>query len=401
MAEASKNIIIGVFVLAAIVVLVWLVLFVHPSPGDTSQVLRVRFANVDKVQVGTRVTFAGEPIGKVEEIINHFNGQSDPRQSAGPMYFFEVVLAIDSHAVVYDTDIVTTKMTGLFGERVVAIIPRRPPPGVTPTRVTADTVLYAKNEDTLDQALGDLSAVAVKMGSTFDKLSALIDDNSEGVHHAIETFDKSFDAFGATFRSINDSDLIGSIGMAFEGIGIVMEIIENDLHELEDEGMWKNTAKMMEHLSNASSNIEGITAGLRKGRGTLGRLLVGDDLYLDLRSLLSKADTAMNDINHYGLLFHQNRRWQRDRTQRANLLASINNPKAFRNYFDQEIDSISTALSRVSLMLDEAQCSCQGRNLLCDPCFAKEFATLLRHVQSLQEELGLYNEMLVDCQPCR
>ena len=88
MLETSKNIIIGVFVLAAIVLLVWLVLFLHPSAGDESQKLVVRFFNIEKIQQGTRVTFAGQPVGKVEEIIDHFNGSGNPREASGPMYFF-------------------------------------------------------------------------------------------------------------------------------------------------------------------------------------------------------------------------------------------------------------------------------------------------------------------------
>lgn len=401
MAEASKNIIIGIFVLAAIVVLVWLVLFIHPSPGDTSQLISVRFSNIEKIQVGTRVTFAGEPVGKVERIVNHFNGSSNPRATDDPMYFFEVILAIDSHVRVYDTDLFTTKMTGLFGERVVAIIPRRPPKGKETQLVTQGVILYAKSEDQVDQALGDLVAVAGKMGSTFDKLSDLIDSNAEGIQHAIHTFDQSMDAMGTTFRTVNESDVIGSVGSAFEGIGLVMEILENDLRELEEEGFWKHTAEMMAQLASAGANIEAITASLRQGRGTLGRLLGSDDLYLELQSLLSKAGTMMNDVNHYGLLFHQNRRWQRDRTQRANLLAALEHPRSFRNYFDQEVDAIATSLSRVSILLEEARCSRSGQALLCDPCIGKEFATLMRHVQILQEELGHYNEMLVDSQPCR
>jgi phospholipid/cholesterol/gamma-HCH transport system substrate-binding protein len=400
-AEASKNIIIGVFVLAAIVVLVWLVLFIHPTPGNTAQRITVRFANIEKIQVGTRVTFAGEPVGQVAEIISRFNGERNPRESAGPMFFFEVVLAIDSHVRVYETDLITTKMTGLFGERVVAIIPRRPPPGVEPRLVVEGIVVYARAEDQVDQALGQLASVSSKMVATFQKLSDLIDANSQPIRHAIETFDHSMEAVGDTFRRINEADIVGSIGGAFDGIAAVMDIIENDLRELEEQGMWKNTELMMERLANASANVEAVTGDLRAGRGTIGRLLKGDDLYLEVQSLLAKAGTIMNDINHYGLLFWQNRRWQRERTQRANLLSALEHPHAFRSYFDQELDAITTSLVRVELLLEEMRCSCRGQDLLCNPCFAEEFATLLRHVQTLEEQLGLYNEMLNDCRCCR
>jgi len=56
-----------------------------------------------------------------------------------------------------------------------------------------------------------------------------------------------------------------------------------------------------------------ITEDIREGKGTLGQLISKDDFYLHLNAILSKVDTTLNDINHYGLLFHLNKGWQRER----------------------------------------------------------------------------------------
>ncbi|MDP1880257.1 MAG: MlaD family protein, partial [Parachlamydiaceae bacterium] len=68
MGAAIKNILIGVFVILAVCVIVFMLLFLHPSVGDNAKTLRVRFADIDKVNIGTRVTYAGRPVGEVVSI---------------------------------------------------------------------------------------------------------------------------------------------------------------------------------------------------------------------------------------------------------------------------------------------------------------------------------------------
>jgi phospholipid/cholesterol/gamma-HCH transport system substrate-binding protein len=63
------------------------------------------------------------------------------------------------------------------------------------------------------------------------------------------------------------------------------------------------------NLSVASGRIDKVCKEISNGQGTFGKLLQADDMYLRLTSLLSKADTMMNDMNHYGILFHLNKGW--------------------------------------------------------------------------------------------
>jgi phospholipid/cholesterol/gamma-HCH transport system substrate-binding protein len=63
MPDQAKNILIGIFVIVACAIIVFVLMFLHPSVGDESRLLRVRFANIDKITLGTRVNFAGKPVG--------------------------------------------------------------------------------------------------------------------------------------------------------------------------------------------------------------------------------------------------------------------------------------------------------------------------------------------------
>jgi phospholipid/cholesterol/gamma-HCH transport system substrate-binding protein len=141
-------------------------------------------------------------------------------------------------------------------------------------------------------------------------------------------------------------------------------------------------------------NVNQISRDIASGSGTLGRFIVSDDFYLRLTSLMNKGETIMNDMNHYGLLFQYNKQWQRSRTRKANLLKALDTPQEFRNYFEGEVDSMTTSLGRLSELLDRASADDRSR-IVQSEAFKKDFASLMRQVQGLTDSLRLYNEQIV------
>src|SRR3990167_10149083 len=132
MTEKMKNILIGLFVAAAVTIMVAMVLFLEPRVGDGKKTLHVRFANIAGIVVGTRVTFAGRPIGEVVAIREVKEARNEPSDETGRVYFYQLTLKIDSSVDVYNTDEIAIRTTGLMGERSVAIIPKGSQPGKTP-----------------------------------------------------------------------------------------------------------------------------------------------------------------------------------------------------------------------------------------------------------------------------
>ncbi len=79
MTDQMKNILIGLFVTAAVTIMVAMVLFLEPTVGDGKKTLHVRFANVAGISSEPRVTFAGKPVGEVVHIKEI--GECPPRSS--------------------------------------------------------------------------------------------------------------------------------------------------------------------------------------------------------------------------------------------------------------------------------------------------------------------------------
>lgn len=111
-----RNLLIGAFLVGAICLTVWMILFLKPSIGNGEKTLVVRFSNINKIGVGTRVTFAGKPIGEVTEVDEIVNARDEPTDSLGRIFFYQLVIKYDSSISVYTCDEILVQTSGLLGK---------------------------------------------------------------------------------------------------------------------------------------------------------------------------------------------------------------------------------------------------------------------------------------------
>ncbi len=345
MTDQLKNIFIGLFVVAAVTIVVALILFLKPTVGDGKKSLHVRFANIAGINLGTRVTFAGKPVGEVIAIREIENAREASIDKLGKVYFYELALKVDSSVAIYNTDEVAIRTTGLMGEKSIAILPKTPLHGVFPKEITNEAI-YANSIDPLENTFNQMSKVAARVEKAVDHFDEWFGKNQDQLAQAIVSFDTS-----------------------------------------------------MQSANRVLTDLQKVTQDLSNPKTTLGRFLNTDDLYLRFSSLLGKAETMMNDVNHYGLLFQYDKRWQRSRTKRANLLKSLNSPKEFHQYFEAEIDTITTSLGRLTELLQKAEENSEKEKIVQSEPFRRNFASLLRQSQSLTDAIKLYNEGLVESEP--
>lgn len=428
MAASIKNILIGLFVLTAIGIIIFMLLFLHPSVGDNAKTLRVLFTDIDKVNVGTRVTFAGKPMGEVVSIRELPDARTSRLSHHGDVYVYELLLKVDSGVDVFNTDQITLRTSGLLGERNIEITPRPLKSGEKLQKVENE-VLYAaqttsvedtmKQIDQLSQKFGvvlddfhDLMSeikrdqVVVKISKSMDNILDLTNalnqpekwrqtlDNiltlSEKANHSWNTIDSSLqNIYSLTDRAHRTWTTIDRVLDNFQELSLraqrswsTIDLTFDDFH---------TTARNAVAFTEKANQIIDHT---RQGKGTLGKLFVGEDLYLRLKSMLHKGEVVMGDINSYGLLFHLDKRWQRLQGKRLRLLEQLSSPYEFAKYFNQEMDQISASLSRVSMVLNESECYPQS--LIDNPSFTQRFAEVLRRVENMEETLKIYNEQVIE-----
>lgn len=389
MTNQLKNIIIGVFVLAALLIVIFILLFLHPHVGDEKQVLYVMFSDIDKVNVGTRVTFAGKPVGEVTAINEVEKGREGPVDSYNHYYVYELTLRIDSKVPVYDTDEITLRTSGLLGERSVAIIPVAPKRGATPHLLQKNEVIFATPTGSVEETMSQFKVVAENVDIALKAATTVIQDIRD------ERIVQKVSDTVSNLRSITDalnkpeelSGIIDNIHRLSSRVVNSWDVVDESLNNIE---------KSSENAVDFTKSLKEIISRIRQGKGTAGKILVSDDLYLRLVAILNKGETVMDDINHYGLLFQLDKGWQRKRARQMNLLQKLSSPQQFRNYFNDQVDQISTSLSRVSMLLDKTGGESPEHPLYENSDFKKVFAELLRRVQAVEDSIKMYNNQLVE-----
>jgi phospholipid/cholesterol/gamma-HCH transport system substrate-binding protein len=415
MADFSKNILIGLFVLSAIAIASWSILFLNPSAGDGGQIVRVLFTNVDKVSVGTRVSFAGKPVGEVLEIRMVPKARLEAKEKSSPVYIYELTLTVDSSIPIFKTDEFSIVTSGLLGEKSVAITPMRHFAGTVPELINPDDLIYSMDTaGSVESAIARLDTLSEKVESTLDVVYNVFEENRQSISSSLGTLDM-------VLGQVKDKELVGNLSDASNSISQLASNLNKQLEDLDKEGFWKNTADVVANLKDitnaadkpekiasiidnfsdfASSlqqlnesilSIGGLMDKIAKGEGSLGKFVVDDSIYLQTSSIMSKAETLMNDVNHYGVLFHLDRKWQKQRTRRLNQFYEISNAQKFRTYFDEEMDQITTSLSRVSMLMDDAE---TNEDLMTSKQFQGSFSDLMRRFNSIQETLNNYNSQM-------
>ncbi|MEL7431348.1 MAG: MlaD family protein [Chlamydiota bacterium] len=401
-----KNVLIGTFVLAALVASISFVIFLEPRVGDGQKKLHVRFSNISGISEGTRVTFAGKPVGEVQRIREVPNARQDITDTLKRVYFYQLTLTFDSTVQVYTTDEISVQTTGLLGEKTVAIIPKAPTKGV-PLKPVTDQILYAISIDPVENALNQVSNVSKQIQRFVRNFDEWFSENEDELSEAVTAFSQSMNELDHVLSSINQEKLVHKITTSVDTLQENLQLAEEALTDFRDKNIVAKMSAVLEKASEMADafNTDGkqILRGLNIavqdvacGRGSLGKLITSDEFYLRLVSLLSKANTLMNDVNHYGVLFQYDKTWQRNRTKRANLLDQVCTPQEFRQYFSTEVDQINTALSRISSLMEKADCSEEKKRILSSHCFRQDFVQLLLDVEALFDNLKIYNEELID-----
>jgi len=347
-----KNLIVGIFILCAISVCVVTIMFLKPSVGDGKQTIYVCFSDIGSIREGTRVLYAGKPVGEVIAINEIEDARERPTDGLGRIYSYQLTLNIDSRTRVYNTDEISMQTSGLLGEKSIGIVPKAAPHGITPKLIT-DQPFYADSVDIIQNALIEFSELSAAMEDTFKGISSWIKNNGDGLANTIQTAGSALDQAKIAIAQLNENE-------TFQNLGSVM------------------------------TSLKTISNTISQGDGTLGKVLVGDELYLQANAIMSKADSLMNDVNHYGVLFHLNKEWQRTRLQKVSQLNALKTPQNFRTYFQKEIDDVNASMSRISMLINKAE----SAEVFQEPQFKKDFAELIRKSDELCENLRLYNQQL-------
>ena len=344
---------IGITLIAALVLVVRALLFLHPSPGNGQTKLTVRFQDVDKIAHGTRVTFAGKPVGEVTSVRLLQESFDDRNATSRAIYPYEVTLAIDSSVRVYAFDEISIKTAGLMGEHFVAIIPRAPPEGKELLLLNPTDVVFARSGGGAEETMQQISTVAEKADETMEAMISLINRNQEGIYQTTEAIRASSRELESLLSTLNEGRFGEKLVAATDKSLACFDGIEQ--------------------LTRSAQNLV-------KGDGTLGKLATDPKLYNTLLETSQRTNQLISDISTYGVLFHTNRDWQRESYLR------LEGPSSVDQGLQERFEKIGQAMSELHEKLVQAEaCLREGRSP--NEELLRRFSEMQQQVADLQLSL--------------
>lgn len=396
--SATKNILIGIFVLLAFGIIIFILLFLHPSVGDNGIILRVRFTDIDKINVGTRVTFAGLPVGEVIKIKEIPEARFNRAEHNGEIYVYELTLQVDSSVKVYNSDEIYIRTSGLLGERYIEIDPQPLQKGQE-LLLIENSIIYAEPSASVESTLKQFGTVSNKIDVVLDNFNDVLSQIKK--NEIIPKLGKAAENIVDITHSLNKPELwertLNNIVSITDDAKKAWPTVDQTIHNFHDfsSGLNQTLASYDtagKNFSHASEHFRDMLQYAKSGEGNIGRLFMHDDLYLRFKAVLNKGGTVFDDIKHYGVLFQNSKQWQRANARRMNLMNRLSDPNEFSTYFNNEVDQISTSLSNVSMVLNEEGSAPQ--DLICNPNFKERLAELLKKSATLEEALKMYNEQI-------
>lgn len=345
---------IGLTVVVSLLFVVRALIFLHPSPGDGKTRLCVRFQDVDKITQGSRVTFAGRPVGEVVSVHllqESFSGRSGSHR---PIYPYEVILAIDSSVKVYTVDEIAIKTAGLMGEHFIAITPKPPDEGEELMLVQPTDVIFAYDVGSPEQTIQEITSVARKADLTMGALISVIERNQEGIYQTTEAIRKASSALETLLSTLNS----GGFGQRLVEVG-------------------DKSGQCLDKIDRVSTVLETVI----NGEGSLGKMLRDSSLYDSVLQASLRTNTLISDIDSYGLLFHTNRDWQREMCRRST--EESTKDLVAQQFLKERFEKIHRTVSELQQTVALAEKRLQEMGPSSEP-LAEHFSTMQQQIADLQ-----------------
>jgi phospholipid/cholesterol/gamma-HCH transport system substrate-binding protein len=271
---------VGIFVLLAIGILVFLVLNASGdiNPFSKKLHLKARFVDANGLREGSEVRLAGVRVGKVDKIalLPPSDVPNAPR--------VEVLMTIDSsidgrpanERIRSDSTAQQGSPSLLGNEMLINITP-----GTAVGAPVQDyAVLPSSSSNTVNDFATSGTDLAQRLSKLSDEINGIVKDVKEGK--------------GTVGRLFTDEALYNNLNATIRETEDVMHQVRSGNGSA---GRFINDPALYNNANEITASLRAIAADLRAGKGTAGRLLTDDELYNRINRTVDKLDRAADQIN--------------------------------------------------------------------------------------------------------
>lgn len=272
---------VGLFVLVAIAILIFLVLNASGDINPFSQKLRLkaRFADANGLREGSEVRLAGVRVGKVEKITLL------PPSDVPNVPRVEALLTIDSkidgrpanERIRSDSQAQQGSPSLLGNEMLINITP-----GTAVGQPVQDyAILPSSSSNTVNDFATSGTDLAQRLSKLSDEISLIVHDVKNGK--------------GTVGRLFNDEALYSNLNATILETEDVMKQVRAGNGSA---GRFLNDPALYNNVNDVTVQLKAIADDLRAGRGSAGKFLTDDQLYVRLNRTADRLDRSVDSINN-------------------------------------------------------------------------------------------------------
>lgn len=313
---------VGLFVLIAIAVLIFLVLNASGdiNPFSKKLHLKARFVDANGLREGSEVRLAGVRVGKVERIV-----LLEPSPVPGAPRV-EAQLTVDStidgrpanERIRSDSQAQQGSPSLLGNEMLINITP-----GTAVGQPVQDyALLPSSSSNTVNDFATSGTDLAQRLSKLSDEINGIVKDvkNGKGTVGRLFSDEALYNNLNATIRETEDVMTAirsgnGSAGRFINDpalynnaneIAVSLKAISDDLRAgrgtagkfLTDDEFYNRINRTADRLDKSVDQINLIVADINAGRGTLGKLIRDEQIYNDTRAAIARFNTTAERIDN-------------------------------------------------------------------------------------------------------
>ena len=271
---------VGIFVLIAIAVLVFLVLNASGDINPFSRKLRLkaRFADANGLRDGSEVRLAGVRVGKVDRIVllDASAAPGAPRVEAQMLIDGTIDGQPANQRIRTDSQAQQGSPSLLGNEMLINITPGS---SVGPP-IQDNAILPSSSSNTVNDFATSGTDLAQRLSKLSDEISGIVKDVKDGK--------------GTVGRLFSDEALYNNLNATIRETEDVMRQVRSGDGSA---GRFINDPALYNNANEIAIQFRAIAEDIRAGRGTAGKFITDDELYNRINRTADRLDKSVDQIN--------------------------------------------------------------------------------------------------------
>lgn len=287
--KITRELKVAVLVIVSIVFFYWGFSFLKgKNLFDSTTKLYVVYDNVAGLVPSSPITINGLMIGKINKIDVLENGK------------MLVEMAITNEQVqISKSSLAEIQGMGIVGGREIAIIMNFED---TKYVVSGDTLRASNKLGLADELAEQMEPLKVKVekvldnaNQLFESINATLDKTTQtNLKLSIASLQKTLDEFSQVAKNANE--LVASNKSKLNSTFTNIEQTTSNLTKISDSLAKANLASTVKNLEQTLVNVNGILQDIEQGKGSMGKLMKDDALYLNATKTAKELELLVQDL---------------------------------------------------------------------------------------------------------